>query len=359
MDAVKEIHPGANIIYINKELHEFVQIADWQDLFSDVKTKCTGFEKSYLFIDEVQEIREFERALRGLLAEGLCDIYCTGSNAELLSGEIATMLAGRALEFRIHGMSYQEFLEFHNLSDSEEALQKYMRYGGLPYLIHIELSDNVIFEYLGNIYSTILFKDVVARHNIRNVHFLERLTQYLAINTGNLMSAKKISDYLKNQNIRLSLPLVLKYLSFLTATFFVSRVPRAEIGRKKVFEIGEKYYFEDLGPRHAIIGFHQKDINRILENLVFLHLRLSGFNVFVGKIGQKEIDFVAERNEEKMYVQVAYLIPDDTVRYREFGNLLEIRDNYPKIVVSMDPIRTPERGIEHLHVREFLLRTFQ
>ncbi len=197
--------------------------------------------------------------MRSLLAEALCDIYCTGSNARLISGEIAAVLAGRSR----------------------------------------------VYDYLGNIYSTILFKDVLAGHHIRNAHFLERLTQHLAADTGSLISAKKISDYLKNQNIRLSLPLVLSYLSYLTAAFFVSKVSRAETGGKKVFEIGEKYYFEDLGLRHAIIGFHEKDINKILENLVFLYLRLSGFKVTVGRTSQKEIDFVAERNEEKMYVQVA------------------------------------------------------
>lgn len=345
----------SNIIYINKELHEYDLINDYSSLLSYIKKKAAGKKKIYLFLDEIQEIDKFEKALSSLQARGGYDIYCTGSNADLLSGELATRLSGRYVEIKVYGLSYPEFLNFHKLADEDESFKKYVKFGGLPYLINLRLEDDVVYDYLRNIYNTILFKDVVARHRIRNVAFLENLVEYLADNTGSLVSAKKISDFLKSQKIRISPNVVLNYLSYLTAAFFVFRVSRSEIIGKKLFEIGEKYYFEDLGLRHTIIGYKQPDINKVLENLVFLHLKLSGYYVTIGKIGDREIDFVCEKGGERLYIQVAYLIADQKTADREFGNLLKIKDNHPKFVISMDElIGTKYKGVEQVNIREFL-----
>jgi predicted AAA+ superfamily ATPase len=346
-----------NLIYINKELHEFDFITDYATLLSYISKKARGKKKIYLFLDEVQEIDKFEKALSSLQARGGYDIYCTGSNAALLSGELATRLSGRYVEIKVYGLSYPEFLNFHKLNNNDEALEKYTKYGGLPYLINLQLEDEIVYDYLRNIYHTILFKDVVARHHIRNVAFLENLVEYLAENVGSLVSAKKISDFLKSQKIKISPNVVLNYLSYLRGAFFIFRVPRSEIAGKKVFEIGEKYYFEDLGLRHTIVKYKQPDINKVLENLVFLHLKIAGYDVTVGKIGNQEVDFVCKKGGEKMYIQVAYLITDQKTRDREFGNLLKIKDNYPKLVVSMDKMIGSEyRGIKQINILEFLSR---
>jgi hypothetical protein len=224
-------------------------------------------------------------------------------------------------------------------------------------LINLEFKDDIIYEYLKNIYSTILFKDIVKRHSIRNVAFLERLVEYLADNTGSLVSAKSISDFLKSQRIKLSPNIVLDYLSFLSSAFFVFKVQRSDVAGKKIFEIGEKYYFEDLGLRHSVVGYKQVDINKVLENLVFLHLKTSGYKITVGKLKDKEIDFVCAKGGEKLYVQVAYLIDNQKIIDREFGNLLKIEDNYPKLVVSMDETTGDKyKGIEQINIRKFLSR---
>jgi uncharacterized protein len=306
-------------------------------------------------IDEIQGIYQFEKALRDLQTSGKYDIYCTGSNADLLAGELATNLSGRYIEIEVHSLSYPEFLVFHTLDNTEDSLLKYLKYGGLPYLVNIDLNDVVVYDYLRSINNTILFKDVVARYGIRNVAFLERLVEYVADNMGSLVSGKKISDFLKSQKTNISPNIVLNYLSFLCNAFLIFKVCRSEIGGKHIFEINEKYYFQDLGLRHALVGYQPSDISKVLENIVYMHLRTSGYTVTVGQLRAKEIDFVCEKRGDKLYVQVAYLIPDKKAREREFGNLLQIRDNYPKFVVSMDKMMVgSEKGIQHLHIMQFL-----
>ena len=356
MDVIVASDPKAQIIYINKELYEFDYINDYKLLLEHIKDKAKDEKKHYVFIDEIQDIDQFEKALRSLSAEGGYDIYCTGSNAGLLSGELATYLSGRYVEIKVFCLSYIEFLDFHKLQDTSGTFLKYIKYGGLPYLINLKLEDDVVYDYLKNIYNTILFKDVVKRHRIRNIAFLERLTLYLADNAGSLVSAKKISDFLKSQKTNISPNVVLNYLSHLESAFFILKVRRSDIAGKKIFEIGEKYYFEDLGLRHTIIGYRQDDIGRILENLVFLHLKRLGYEITVGRIGEKEIDFACEKNGERLYVQVAYMITDQRVHDREFGNLLKIKDNFTKIVVSMDEMTGGKfKGIKHVNIRDFLI----
>jgi len=345
------------ILYINKELHEFEPIRDYHGLLSYINKRAKKQKITALLIDEIQDISQFEKALRDLQASGRYDIYCSGSNADLLSGELATNLSGRYVEMDVYSLSYPEFLLFHKLDNNEDSFMKYMKYGGLPYLVNLDLNDMVVYDYLRSINNTILFKDVVARYNIRSIAFLERLVEYIADNTGSLVSAKKISDFLKSQKINISPNIVLNYLSFLSNAFLIFKVRRSEIGGKRIFEINEKYYFEDSGLRNAIVGYKPSDINKMLENIVYMHLRASGYTVTVGQLGSKEIDFVCEKRGERLYVQVAYLIPDEKAHAREFGNLLQIRDNYPKFVVSMDKmIEGGEKGITLIHITQFLKR---
>jgi predicted AAA+ superfamily ATPase len=355
MDIIKKMNSKINIVYVDKESFEFDSIRDYKDLIKYVNEKVKKNKKTYLFIDEIQDINQFEKALRNWSNNPDFDIYCTGSNAKMLSGELSTYLSGRYIEIKLYSLSYLEFLEFHNLENTKETFFSYIKFGGLPFLKNLELSESIVFNYLNNVYNTILYKDIISRYRIRNVTFLENLVKFLADNVGNLLSAKKISDFLKSQNISISPNIVLDYLSYLTSSYFIFKVHRSKVGGKKIFEIGEKYYFEDLGLRHTIVGYNIKHMNKILENLVYLQLLLLGYKVTVGKLNNKEIDFVCEKENKTIYVQVTYLITEESTINREFGNLLAIQDNYPKMVISMDDIlQTNYKGIEHINILEFL-----
>lgn len=359
MDIIKSKFPDSAIIYINKEQYEFDTIKTYKDLIKFVESQKRKGKTNYLFIDEIQDIQEFERALRHFVLDSKMDIYCTGSNANLLSGELATFLSGRYIEFKVYSLSYTEFIDFHTLANDTESLKKYIRWGGLPFLKNLQKTDEVISDYLKNIYSTIIYKDIISRFQIRNPAFLENLVRFLAANTGNIISAKKISDYLKSQKIKMSPQIVLNYLNYLKQAFLIFNVKRTEVGSKKIFEIHEKFYFEDWGILNSIIGFSNIDISKVIENIVFIHLKINGYEVMVGKSGEKEIDFIGEKAGNKIYIQVCYLISDEKVKRREFGNLLEIKDNYPKIVVSMDEYAPANvEGIRHIHLKDFLSMPF-
>jgi predicted AAA+ superfamily ATPase len=356
MTEIRKNNPDAEIIYIDKEDYQFDAIKTYLDLMNYLQKERKNKGKCFLFIDEIQDIKNFELALRSLQSDQNWDIFCTGSNATLLSGELATYLAGRCIQIRIYSLLYREFLEFHTLQDSPDSFLKYIKYGGMPHLINFRLEDEIVYEYLRNITDTIVLRDIIARYNVRHVHFLHDLIQYLADAAGSIISAKRISDYLISQQIKLNPKLVLEYLIYLESVYFVDRVKRSQIGGKKIFEIGDKFFFEDIGMRHALIPFQQKDINKVLENVVYHHLKACGYLVFVGKHAEKEIDFVAEKSGNKLYIQVAYIIPDEKTHAREFGNLLAIEDNFPKMVVSMDETAIGNyKGIEHFHIRKFLL----
>jgi hypothetical protein len=269
---------------------------------------------------------------------------------------MATYLSGRYIEIKVYGLTYGEFLTFHGRKRGRKSLDAYLKFGGLPYLRHLSLDDAVVFDYLRNVIDAILLKDIVSRYDIRNVSFLQRLTRFVADNVGSLVTARKISAYLKSQHINISHNLVIDYLAYLSNALLILPARRFDIVGKKIFEIGEKYYFEDSGIRHALVGFRATDINKILENAVFIHLKAAGYDVTVGQIGKREVDFVCEKGGERLYIQVAYTIPDDKVRDREFGNLLAIPDNFPKKVVSMDKIAgNSYRGIEQVYLEDFLL----
>lgn len=357
-DMIQRANSEMQIVYINKELHDFKDIKHADDLFLYLEERVKKNKRVALFIDEVQDIESFETVLRDLVTREHYDIYCTGSNANLLSGELATFLSGRYIEIKVFGLSYSEFLRFNDTIDSDKTFQNYLQIGGLPYLKNLSHDDEVIYEYLSNIYNTILLKDVVKRFNIRNVRFLENLVAFLADNIGSLVSSKKISDYLKSQQINISPQVVIDYLGYLESCFLISKVKRTGIEGKKIFEVGEKYFFEDIGLRNSIVGYKSNDIHKIIENVVYLHLRMAGYTVTVGVENNKEIDFIAQRAGNKIYVQVAYLLNNDQTMQREFGNLLVIPDNFPKYVVTMD--QTTEtatyKGIERIHIKDFCLR---
>jgi uncharacterized protein len=355
IDSIKERFPDSNIIFINLETNEFEKLTTSDLLYGYIKSKTRPKELNFLLIDEIQIVPEFEKTLRSLLAEGGYDIYCTGSNANILSGELGTYLGGRYIEIPVHALSYVEFLLFHGFENSVDSLNKYLKYGGLPYLIHIDLTDETVFDYLKNISQSILFRDVVARFEVRNVDFLVRLVKYLANETGNLISARGIGKFLKSQNISISITAILNYMNYLTTAMLISAVQRSDIQGKKVFEVGEKYYFNDIGLRNSIAGFSPFDLGQIIENIVYLHLKSTGYYVLIGKQNDREIDFIAERSGEKMYIQVALRITEKQTMEREFGNLLAIKDNYPKFVITLDEYSGASfEGILHLPLRQFL-----
>lgn len=357
-DLIKKQSPDTQIIYINKEQHEFSKIKNSEDLFLYLKENVNENGKVALFIDEIQDIESFEITLRDLVTRGNYDIYCTGSNAKMLSGELATYLSGRYIEIKVFGLSYTEFLVFYNLQDSVATFKNYIKLGGLPYLINLNPDIQVAYEYLTSIYNTILLKDVVSRFKVRNVKFLENLIAFLADNIGSIVSSKKISEYLKSQKINISTQVVIDYLAYLETSFLILKVKRTGIEGKKIFEIGEKYFFEDIGIRNTIVGYKINDIHKILENVVYLHLRMAGYSVNVGQEGNKEIDFIAQKSGEKIYVQVAYLLTNDATINREYGNLLKIPDNFPKYVVTMDELTETStyKGIIQMHVKDFCLK---
>jgi len=358
MDLVRLSHPRTRIVFLNRELPEFSHIQTAKDLTQWANQQFSTGKNNALFVDEVQEIDGFEIALRGLLAQGNCDIFCTGSNAQMLSGELATRLAGRYVEFQIHSLEYREFLQFHNKLPGKSTLLQYLQMGGMPHLSRIGLDEYVVQEYLGNIISTVLLKDVVAREGIRNVHFLERLLQYLADNVGNLFSANNISKYLKSQHVQINVNTLLQYLKAFDHAFLVHRVTRVDIQGLQLFAIGEKVYFEDLGIRNSLQPFQAiRDLGKLIENAVFLKLVQHQYKVMIGQNGTKEIDFVAKRGQETLYIQACYLLADEATWEREFGNLLAIPDNEPKLVISMDehPQGSRYKGVIHWNLEAFLL----
>lgn len=353
---IQREEPEASIIYINREDFDFEFMKTAKELYEYVQSQRKEGVRNYIFIDEIQDIAEFEKALRSLLLDETNDIYITGSNANLLSGELATFLGGRYIEFKVYSLSYLEFLQFHVLEDSMDSYDKYSRYGGLPYLVNLELNDEMVNEYLKSIYSTIVFRDVVARYNLRNTAFLEKLIQFLSENIGNLFSAKNISDYLKSQHATISVNQIQSYVSHLANAFLIHRVERFDLVGKRIFEIGEKYYFENMGIRNIVIGYRVTDRGKMLENLVYNHLLFKGYRVNVGINGLQEIDFVCTKNSEKLYVQVALRLDSEKTMEREFGNLLKIGDNYPKIVITEDEFSgNTYEGIGHYTIRRFLM----
>ncbi len=348
----------ANVIYIDKEKAAFDFIANYKDLVAYIDEQRVPQKHTYILIDEVQEIEEFERGLRNYYDSPDIDIIVTGSNSDTLSSDLATLLSGRYVEIFIQGLSYEEFLVFHQLEDNDETLRKYINYGGLPGLRPMGLDDpEVIRQYLQGVYNTILVKDIVRRKKVRNVPFLENLIKYVGDNIGKPLSATNIQNYMTSNQNEVSKNLILKYLKATTEAFLVHNVTRYNLHGKKLLESNDKYYFGDVGLRNFIVGGRRaNDIEKIVENLVYQHLIRLGYKVTVGQMYATEIDFVGTKGDDTIYVQASYLITEESTFEREFGNLKKINDNYPKYVISMTPFLDSSKyeGILHVPLAKFL-----
>lgn len=347
-----------NVIYIDKEKWQYDAIQTYRDLNEYIEKHWANDKYNYILIDEVQDIEEFERSVRSFRTEPNTDIIITGSNASMLSNELSTLIGGRYKEIYIQSLSYNEFLEFHNLSDNDESLSLYIQYGGMPGLAKIGLEEDDAREYQIDIYHTVLLKDVIMRNQIRNVPFLENLVRFLADNIGKLISANSIAKYMKSQGESITSSVVINYISFLCEAYILHNVNRYDIHGKRVFENNDKFYFEDNGVRNAIAGgTREGDIEKVIENIIYEHLIRLGYQVYVGQLQAGEIDFVCTKPEgQRIYVQASFIIAEQATREREFGNLRSIKDNYPKYVISMTPLLTKndDDGITHIHLRKFL-----
>ena len=350
--------PDANIIYIDKEKRMFKYIKNSDDLEAYIDARLVDGKHNYILIDEVQDITEWEKSVRSYRTEANTDIVVTGSNSKMLSSELGTLLSGHCEQIRILPLSYTEFMLFHQLPDDDQTLWKYLNYGGLPGLVNIPLdNEDMVMEYLSGIYSTIMLKDVVERHSIRNLPFLNNLIAFLADTTGKLNSASSVSRYMKSVGQDVSTNVVLSYSSFFTEAYLTDFVERYDIHGKKLLETSGKTYFSDQGMRNYIAGGERdKDIEKVMETVVYQHLVRLGYMVYVGQLRAGEVDFVCMRNGEKAYVQVAWLIDSEATRQREFGTLKMINDSYAKYVISATPLlRSADYdGIRHLHLRQFL-----
>ena len=354
-----ELSADGHVIYIDMEDPANADLVTFHELSEKIKAGVVE-GRNYVLIDEVQEVEEFEKALRYWVKQDGVDVVVTGSNAAMLSSDIASSFAGRYHRVHVSSLDYREFLQFYGLEDSDNAFSQYLRWGGLPFLYRVPLEDErTRTEYLGSIYDTIFVKDIVRRKNVRNVALLDNLARFVADNSGKVFSANSISKYLKGSAMAVSANTVGEYMDALCDTYMIDRVKRYDIKGKSVFEQQDKYYFEDLGLRNYLCRDKRSlDMEKVLEGAVYLKLKRSGYDVYVGQLNGKEVDFVARRGDELIYVQVALQVSGEDTYEREFGNLKLIRDNYPKYVVTMDPNvgLIHDSGIVSCSAREFLLK---
>ena len=297
---------------------------------------------NYILIDEVQDIEGFENSIRSYYEESDIEIIVTGSNSNMLSGDLANKIGGRYKEVYVQALSYEEFMEFHKLPDSEDTLAKYIQFGGLPGFKKIGLDEQDAREYQMDVYCTVLLKDVIKRNNIRNVPFLGNLVHFLADNAGKIISANSIAKYMRSQGENITSTAIINYAKYLCESFMIHKVNRYDIHGRKIFESNDKFYFEDNGIRNALVGSsRERNIEKVIENIIFNHLVRMGYEVMVGQLQADEIDFVCTKPKgERIYVQASYIIADDNTYECEFGNLRAIKDNYPKYVISMTPLVT-------------------
>ena len=349
---------GANVIFIDKEKHEFDEIKTYRDLNAYIDERRNKAMKNYILVDEIQDIEEFEKSVRSYYEEPDVEIVVTGSNSKMLSRDLSTLIGGRYKEIYIQALSYEEFMLFHQLSDSDDTLAKYIQFGGLPGLVKMGLDEQDAREYQLDVYHTVLLKDVIMRNQIRNVPFLENLVRFLADNTGKIISANSIAKYMKSQGDRITSTVIINYTKFLCEAYLIHKVNRYDIHGKKLFESNDKFYFEDNGLRNTLAGGSREgDVEKVIESIIYNHLVRLGYEVTVGQLQAGEIDFVCKKPEgQRVYVQASYIISDEATRKREFGYLRAIKDNYPKYVISMTPLvgRQDSDGITHIHLRRFL-----
>jgi len=360
MDVLREDGvSAANILYVDKESLEFEHISTYADLNGLVKETLGKAEgPTFLFVDEVQEIAEWEKAIASIAGTGTIDVTITGSNAHLFSSELATRLSGRYVELPVYSLGFAEHLLFRgdNRGDTDDEFRDFLRFGGLPAVHHFAHEAEVVHQYVSSVYNTVLLKDIVRRHEVRNVPLLERIARYLVDNVGRVISAKRIADYVKSQRLRVGVETVQTYLSYFEEAQLAHRARRYDIKGRRQLEIYDKYYLGDIGMRHAVLGFREGELTGVLENVVFLELRRRGYRVHIGKLRELEVDFIAQREKERLYVQVAYLLATPEVIEREFRALKAIPDNYEKVVLSMDTTFGDDvDGIRRQNLIDFLL----
>ena len=354
--------PDINIIFIDKEKKAFKDIQTKYDLDAWIEARFIHGKHNCILIDEAQEIKHFEESVCNWYTEDNTDVIITGSNSKMLSGELATLLSGRHVEVRVHPLYYAEFLQFHNVPDNDESLMTYLNYGGLPGLRKVGLSsDEQVWAYLTSVFNTLMLKDIIVRHDIRNIPFLNNLIAFYADTTGKLTSANSISKYMKSQEEKVSSNLILLYRGFYAEAYLIDVVPRYDIHGKKLFESNEKVYWNDLGLRNLKAeGGMDSYVEKVIENAVYKQLCFLGYDVKVGVLNAGEVDFVCTKPGKTVYVQASYVISEESTRQREFGPLEKIRDNHPKYVISATPLLTQrdENGITHLSLRKFLKEGF-
>ncbi len=347
-------------VTFNFENMSFAHLCHAQALRDEIIRLSKGISgKLYLFFDEIQEVQDWEKCINSLRVELNCDIYITGSNAKLLSGELATYLAGRYVEFIIYPFSFAEFLALYNTiypdTDKAVAFKKYLHFGGMPYLAALRYDEAACRQYLQDVYNSVELKDIVKRNSIRDIDMLERILAYITANIGNIFSANVIAKYLKSEGRSMAAETIINYIKACTDAFLFYQVKRQDVQGKKLLAINEKYYVADHGIREAVFGGNMKDINLVLENIIYMELLRRGYKVYVGKVDTKEIDFICERQQQKIYIQVAYILASPETIEREFGVYNGINDNYPKYVLSLDEFDMSRNGIIHKNIRDFLL----
>ena len=348
------------LVAFNFEDMRNAQLCTAEALHDELVRRAASIKgKIYFFFDEIQEVERWERCVNSLRVEMDCDIYITGSNAKLLSGELATYLAGRYVEFIIYPFSFSEFLAlYHSVepdADTRTCFNRYLTFGGMPYLANLRFDETACRQYLRDLFNSVELKDIVKRNNVRDVDMLERIIAYVTANIGTTFSSTAISKYLKNEGRRVSPETVLNYLKACSDAFLFYQVRRQDLQGKKILTINEKYYVADHGIREAVVGGNMRDINLVLENIVFMEALRRGYSVTVGKVGEREIDFVCERHGEKCYIQVTYLLAAEETVQREFGVYEHVQDNFPKYVVSLDEFDMSRNGVRHYNIRDFLL----
>ena len=350
-------------IYINFENLKYRNLKNYERLYDFILNKVDDKYKSYyVFLDEIQEVEEWEKCVNSLRVDEdfRFDIYITGSNAKLLSGELSTYLAGRYVEFVVYPFSFKEFFEIIQEKNQEikvkEAFQKYVKFGGMPFLHNLDYNFEASMQYLQDLYASIILKDITQRNNIRDTDLLERIINYIVMNIGNTFSATSISKFFKSENRKVATETILNYIKACEEAFLVYRVARNDLLGKKILNVNEKYYIADHGIREAIMENNQKNINQVLENIVYFEMLRRGYNIKIGKVDNFEVDFVCKKNDETIYIQVSYLLASEDTKEREFSVLENIKDNYPKYVLSMDEFDMSRNGIKHVNLIEFLIK---
>ena len=349
-----------HFISINFEDMRNAHLCNAQSLHEEVLRLSSAIQgKVFLFFDEIQEVANWEKCINSLRVALDCDIYITGSNAKLLSGELATYLGGRYVEFVIYPFSFSEFLELYlpifPQSSIQQCFQKYLVAGGMPYLSNLQYADEPSHQYLTDLFNSVMLKDIVKRNKVRDVDLLERILAFVTANVGTTFSATSLSKFLKSEHRTVAPETILNYIKYCCDAYLFYQVKRQDLQGKQLLATNEKYYIADHGIREAVFGGNMRDINLILENIVFMELLRRGYSVTVGKTGKKEVDFVCDKRGERIYIQVAYLLASEETIHREFDVYDSIRDHYPKYVVSLDEFDMSRNGIRHRNIRDFLL----